>query len=564
MNADKDQQLAAWTKTAEKYGFTPPSIDDVLFASVVSTDDAIMNSFRWTSDANLARDIATTYQRFLKGDELSENGAQAETSFASMASTEPPSSRSVLSENEMLEIQYKAWLAVAQEHELDPPSPDEALGAMVINDPVLVIRDGFAWTDDPALIGEYVREYEESVRQQVRQLTGVTDVGGSPSISDTAESNQDDTNQGNETPKGLTEEAVTEMKAYAWMNAAEKHACEEPMVDDFRASLYTDPEYAVKRIYRWTDNDDKARAIALTYQQELEEMSKEYAEKHNLEVVPTANYSPPPKKIEKPTGPSRGELFQAAFDAWKQVAEKRAYPPPNEDQVQFTMTVGPEDGVRSFQWTDDPEERSAIVEEYLSVVRQTKLQSGYELGLNPKPANSANDDALPPYTIVPGASKWLQSLLDVEMPCGVISFLEREQVDVLLDQSGLARYFPVDKRVTASNGYELESQQMLGAALRVERRPDHCVVFDSSPESSVAAHDVDMKSVSLVGAYPMYELLNADSTAKYLDELTAMNVRRLFGERVYDQPMAESLEDRPDFRKETKTITRFWEEGDRE
>jgi hypothetical protein len=105
---------------------------------------------------------------------------------------------------------------------------------------------------------------------------------------------------------------------------------------------------------------------------------------------------------------------------------------------------------------------------------------------------------------------------------------------------------------------------MLGAALRVERRPDHCVVFDSSPESSVAAHDVDMKSVSLIGVYPMYELLSADSTARYLDDLTAMNVRRLFGERVYDQPMVDSLEDRPKLKKQTKILTRFWEEGDRE
>jgi beta-phosphoglucomutase-like phosphatase (HAD superfamily) len=206
------------------------------------------------------------------------------------------------------------------------------------------------------------------------------------------------------------------------------------------------------------------------------------------------------------------------------------------------------------------------VEEYLSAVRETssKWESGYELGLKPKTTDSPRDDTSPPYTVIPGVSQWLQSLMDVEMPCGLISYLEREQVDVLLDQTGLAKFFPVDKRVTASNGYKIESQQMLGASLRVERRPDHCVVFDSSPESSIAAHDVDMKSVCIVGVYPMYELLSADSTARYLDELTAMNVRRLFGERVYDQPMVESIEERPDFRRQPTTKTRFWEEGDRE
>ena len=46
----------------------------------------------------------------------------------------------------------------------------------------------------------------------------------------------------------------------------------------------------------------------------------------------------------------------------------------------------------------------------------------------------------------------------------------------------------------------------------------------------------DMRSVALVGAYPRYELLNADTSASSVDELTALNIRRLFGERVYDQP----------------------------
>ena len=45
-----------------------------------------------------------------------------------------------------------------------------------------------------------------------------------------------------------------------------------------------------------------------------------------------------------------------------------------------------------------------------------------------------------------------------------------------------------------------------------------------------------MRSVALVGAYPRYELLNADTSASSVDELTALNIRRLFGERVYDQP----------------------------
>ena len=579
--ADTDRQMDAWARTAEKYGFAAPSLDEVVFASVVSSDDAVMNAFRWTSDRSIVADIVRTYQSYLSdGGEVSESDTLTEPTTTSMAddygstesvdvpvtSSEPSRSRDTLSENDLLEIQYKAWLQVADEHDLDPPTPDEALGAMVINDPYLVVRDGFAWTDDPLLVVELVREYESSVRQQVRNWTGDTNSDEHPSIPSAVESYQISmSSEERQKPKGPTQEEVTEMKAYAWMAAAETHGCDEPMIDEFQAALYADPEYAVKEVYRWTDDDDKARAVAETYQEELDKMSKEYIEKYQLDAVPTTPKITAPK-VEKPKGPSSFEIFQTASDAWKQVAEKRGFTPPSTSQTHFSLAVGPEDALYSFQWTDDPEERQEILEEYLSAVRETssKWESGYELGLHPKTADSPRDDAPPPYSVIPGASKWLQSLMDVEMPCGVISHLDREQVDVLLDQTGLARFFPVGNRVTASNGYKLESQQMLGASLRLERRPDHCVVFDSSPESAVAAHDVDMKSVCLVGVYPMYELLSADSTARYLDELTAMNVRRLFGERIYDQPMVESKEERPEFKRQTAIKTRFWEEGDRE
>jgi beta-phosphoglucomutase-like phosphatase (HAD superfamily) len=317
-------------------------------------------------------------------------------------------------------------------------------------------------------------------------------------------------------------------------------------------------EEAITRVFGWTKVDNEIRDVASTYWQELEKLAKECNLKVGPKIAKVASTSE-----SKSKGPSNSELFQAAFDAWKEVATKRGFPAPDADQVQFSMTVGPEDALSSFQWTEDPNERRDILEAYLQAVQETssKGKNEYTLGLDPKLKASPVDDTPPPYSIVPGVDKWLQKLLDVEMPCAVISTLDRDQVDVLLECTGLDKFFPIDKCVTASNGYQLESQQMLGATLHVKRRPDHCMVFDASPESSAAAHDVEMKSVAMIGVYPMYELLNADTTAQYFDELTAMNVRRLFGERVYDQPMFDALEDRPDIKPQRKT--RFWEEGDR-
>jgi beta-phosphoglucomutase-like phosphatase (HAD superfamily) len=569
--ADADRQLGAWILTAEQFGFTPPSLDEVIFASVVNADDAVVNAFRWTSDANIVSEIVRAYQGFLSDSADPEMSAPhtngvADTSntvepfpsadpsrsaVTSSISSDPPTT---LTENDILEIQYKTWLTIAEDRDFDPPTPDEALGAMVINDPALVIKDGFAWTDDPLLVQELVRQYQKLVGKLVRERSGIA---ASPEVDSQAEVSKE---IGEETPKstGPTMEELQEMKIYAWAAAAEKYDYDASF-EEVQAAMLVDPEEAITRVFGWTQFDDVVRDLASTYCQELEKL----AGKYNLKVGPRITKVASTSQSQSSKGPSNGELFQAAFDAWKEVAENRGFPVPNADQVQFSMTVGPEDGLRSFQWTEDPNERKDILADYIKAVQETvsKWQGEYTLVLDPKPKASPIDDKPPPYSIVPGADKWLQSLLDVEMACGVISYLDRDQVDVLLEQTGLDKFFPRDKCVSASNGYKLESQQMLGAALRIERRPDHCVVFGPTPESSVAAHDVEMKSVAMVGVYPMYELLNSDSTARYFDEFTAMNIRRLFGERVYDQPMMEALADRPEMKKQRKT--RFWEEGDR-
>jgi hypothetical protein len=52
--------------------------------------------------------------------------------------------------------------------------------------------------------------------------------------------------------------------------------------------------------------------------------------------------------------------------------------------------------------------------------------------------------------------KWLKSLLDVEMSCGIVSYLDRDQVDILLEEAGAGLIAP-DKRVSASSGYKRDN-----------------------------------------------------------------------------------------------------------
>jgi beta-phosphoglucomutase-like phosphatase (HAD superfamily) len=296
--------------------------------------------------------------------------------------------------------------------------------------------------------------------------------------------------------------------------------------------------------------------LSSIYQSSLKNESAQYIQKYNLK--PESLQSQPAKLSRE--SPTADEIFQVAFEAWETTAKNAGFPPPDVEQVQFALSVGPQDAIVSgFEWASDEKEVLELLNSYREQIRIKRelLWQGIDVS-SESSASAEAKESVPMFEVVPNAAKWLKSLLDVEMSCGIVSYLDRDQVDILLEEAGLADLIAPDKRVSASNGYKRDNYQMLGAALRLERRPDHCVVFDSSPYSAVAAHDNEMQSVCLIGPYPRYELLSTDLAASSFDDLTAMNIRRLFGERVYDQPMEETEAAQPDTRKKQKTL--YWAE----
>lgn len=124
------------------------------------------------------------------------------------------------------------------------------------------------------------------------------------------------------------------------------------------------------------------------------------------------------------------------------------------------------------------------------------------------------------------------------MPVAVMSHLEHSQLEAVLEVTGLADYFPPDTRVSVDNRYSDERSELLGAALRVEKHPDRCVVFDNTPSAAEVAHDVFMKCVSFVNHYPKYELLAADWTVGEYRNLDLSSIRTLFMERDDTTPLA--------------------------
>jgi beta-phosphoglucomutase-like phosphatase (HAD superfamily) len=125
------------------------------------------------------------------------------------------------------------------------------------------------------------------------------------------------------------------------------------------------------------------------------------------------------------------------------------------------------------------------------------------------------------------------------MPCAIVTHLDSNQLDVVLRKTGLAEYFPPDLRVTSDSNYPSERSELLGAALRMEQRPDQCIVFDNTPNSAKVAHEISMKSVSLVNHYARYELLTADLSVGYVRDLDLRSLVKLFDKREDLEPLLE-------------------------
>lgn len=130
-------------------------------------------------------------------------------------------------------------------------------------------------------------------------------------------------------------------------------------------------------------------------------------------------------------------------------------------------------------------------------------------------------------------------LREVDMPFALTTHLDSSQLDAILNVSGLVDYFPADRCVSSNSNYENERSELLGAALRLEQRPDQCIVFANSPNSANEAHEVLMKCVSFVNHYARYELLTADMSIGFVGDLELNNLVKLFDKREDLEPLLE-------------------------
>ncbi|GAX25851.1 hypothetical protein FisN_6Hh111 [Fistulifera solaris] len=529
----------AWEKTAQEFGKQIPTYDEVLRSTLLSPDIAVAEVFRWTRNPTEIDAIASKFRLFLSGNSASKSTQQ-----------EPrqPQHNRPLSKTEVMEIHFHAWLKVAAAFDFDEPTPDEVAAAFVINDPLIAVRDGFAWSEDRIVINQAVDMFQETIRSLLGQPSKDLE-GEKMKASHESESMHNFPSQ----------DEIFRISKEAWTAVSFYLGHGVPDTAQIQFALTVGPEEAITTGFQWTSDPRRAAELVDLYRKELEKRKtwRSESERDNSST-PQSSISQATQKKE--SGVDQDLIYKVAYDAWVATAFRMGYTAPDPEQVIFALTVGQEDAIRTgFQWTEEADvvnEITKIYKDELATRRQTWAHSVNEIDTA---GSSSEANKLPPVTVMDGVRNWVSSLRNVEMPCSVISFLDKDQVDILLEYAGLSDLFELDKRVSMSSGYSRESQQMLGAALRNERRPDHCVVFDTTPHASAAAHEVEMRSVGVIGPYPRYELLSADTTSNSFNELTAMNIRRLFGERVYDQPMMDAQQAEPETRRPTKTKY-FWEE----
>jgi beta-phosphoglucomutase-like phosphatase (HAD superfamily) len=94
-----------------------------------------------------------------------------------------------------------------------------------------------------------------------------------------------------------------------------------------------------------------------------------------------------------------------------------------------------------------------------------------------------------------GVREWLDTLGRFNVPCALVSSLDRATVQAALARMTLHDHFQV--MVTAEDELETISQRLLTASVKLGRAPNMCVYFDSSPPGITAAHNVTFKAVAV-------------------------------------------------------------------
>ncbi|KAE9587745.1 putative HAD-like domain-containing protein [Lupinus albus] len=196
--------------------------------------------------------------------------------------------------------------------------------------------------------------------------------------------------------------------------------------------------------------------------------------------------------------------------AWKQLASEEGKDIPEDGDIQRLMLYGGADQVLRKHFLSDKAESE------LDRLKSRFSQLYY-------------DNLLKLERPKEGLKDWLEAVNTARIPCAVVSSLDRRNMVEALELLGLNNYFQAI--VTEEDGMESIAHRFLSAAVKLDRKPSKCVVFEDDPRGVTAAHNCTMMAVALIGAYPAYDLEQADLAVANFSELSVINLRRLFANK---------------------------------
>lgn len=196
------------------------------------------------------------------------------------------------------------------------------------------------------------------------------------------------------------------------------------------------------------------------------------------------------------------------LNAWKLVAAAESLPFPSLHRPHM-LDVRPERAAMDIlQWTRDMKRAKELA--WLVAIAYSELLEQVQ-------------DPLP------GVKEWLAIMNKTNIPCSLVTAMDRRAANSLLDKLDLRSYFSAT--VTADDDMETLAQRYLSAAIKLHRPPNHCVVFSASPTGVAAAHNCTMRAIAVIGRHTAPQLRAADLTVGDLMELSVYNLRRLFANR---------------------------------
>jgi beta-phosphoglucomutase family hydrolase len=120
-----------------------------------------------------------------------------------------------------------------------------------------------------------------------------------------------------------------------------------------------------------------------------------------------------------------------------------------------------------------------------------------------------------------GVIQTLCALRDHGIPCAVGTSTPRENVDCVLELTGLSEFFSaIISSEDVTNG-KPDPEVFLKAALALATPPEECLVFEDAPVGVAAAKQANMKAVALTTTHP------ADAFAESSPDLVTSDLRHL-------------------------------------